>query len=164
MNKIYYYYKSKNSVFGDIYNIKMYYVLFYYLNSAKIVYNYKYYDYFINKITNIVINNDMLYTDQKVLNYFYIYIKNSFTSFKHFFGYPRFSKTRNNIKSYKNNSIYYKNFLLKYVFKKTFRKYSKKNKPLAMGLEFFNKLYFFHWRYIWSYARMKMCEFLHTSP
>lgn len=80
---------------------------------------------------------------QTVLRLFTIYIKNSWITTRHFFGLPKYNKTRNNHKSSKTLSLYFKNFLLKFVFTRHFKNYNNTDVYLVMHLEFLNKLWYF---------------------
>ena len=119
-----------------------------YLNSLKIF-----------NILRIIKPLDYSYKLQVDLNFLALYLKNSWITYRHFFGYPKFSKTRNNSKSSKLLSLPFKNFLLKYIFKNLYTVYTKKNKILAMHIEFLNKLWFFQWRFIWEFAKVNFLKF-----
>lgn len=87
------------------------------------------------------------------LNLFRLYIKNSWFTYRHFFGYSKFAKTRNNNKSSKKNSMFFKNFIYKYIYCRKVNAFTKNNVSLMLHVEFFNKLWFFQWFSEWKIAR-----------
>ena len=162
-------FKNKNNLlFNELNKISMYYHVYFYLFSKK--YNNQFKFVFFdnptipNLVENYIMPNNKNYKEQITLNFFYIYIKNSFFSYRHFFGYYRFAKNRNNITSAKCTSLFYKNFLFKYIYKKTFKIYSGTDKNIALILEFFNKLWYFKWKFIWRLANKKFIDFYANTP
>lgn len=142
--------------------------ILYYYNMYIYRFCYKYYDKNrINYLDNIVVSNlniilkpyEYQYTIQIDLGYLSLYIRNSWITYRHFFGYSKFSKTRNNCNSSKSLSLPFKDFLFKFIFKKLYETYTFKNKYLALHLEFFNKLWFFQWRIIWEIAHDNFLKF-----
>lgn len=161
--------KNKNKqLYNELGNIFMYYILFFFLFSKRSKWQKDFNKSEITIIDEIreeyLLPNNNDYKDQRILNFFYIYVKNSFFSYRHFFGYYRFSKNRNNISSAKCTSLFYKNFLLKYIYIKKFKQYSDRVRNTAIILEFFNKLWYFKWKFLWVISYKKFINFYVNTP
>jgi hypothetical protein len=111
--------------------------------------------YFFNRFIRIYRPTYSMKNIQNMIRYFILYIKNSWITYRHFWGFSKFSKTRNNSKSSRQLSLVFRNFLFKHIFSKFYKKFNNVDKHLAMHLEFFNKLWFFQWRSEWDVAYAK---------
>lgn len=98
----------------------------------------------VNTFTSRMINiSQYSFNTELKLNYIYLYLRNSWITYRYFFGYSKFGRTRSNSNSVKNTSIFFKKVLLATILKRYFLVFNFKNKLTAVYLEFFNKLWFF---------------------
>lgn len=115
----------------------------------------------VNTFTSRMINiSQYSFNTELKLNYIYLYLRNSWITYRYFFGYSKFGRTRSNSNSVKNTSIFFKKVLLATILKRYFLVFNFKNKLTAVYLEFFNKLWFFQWNSIWESANSIFMNFV----
>lgn len=91
---------------------------------------------------------------KKNLFYLYLYLKNNYTTYRFFYGYPNnLKRTRCNYSSSKNKQKNFRTYLIRYVYHLHFNRVSRKNKITHVIFEFFNKWWYFFWKKEWSSAK-----------
>jgi hypothetical protein len=110
-------------------------------NLINIINNSKLFHRFYKNFINLSFNH----SDLVLLNYMLIYLKNDSITYRHFFGYSIYGRTRSNNKSSNLKKIPFRSFLIKYVYSSFFKSFSKLDGNYLLLAEFFNKLWFFNW-------------------
>ena len=90
------------------------------------------------------------------LNLLFYYLRNNFYTIRLFLGYPRHSRTRSNGKSSIQQSILFKNIVIKYIYYRIYKKHKDTDKVLLLFVDFFNKLWFFQWYNEWRSSKLQL--------
>lgn len=93
-----------------------------------------------NRFYKNFINLSFSHCDLVLLNYMLIYLKNDSITYRHFFGYSIYGRTRSNNKSSGLKKLPFRSFLIKYIYSSFFKNFSRLDSNYLLLAEFFNKL------------------------
>lgn len=142
----------KNNQYYHIYFYKRFFT--YKLHNLYNLFDKPFYDSFFIQI----LHDTIFFKFSKIyeLNLLFYYLRNNFYTIRLFLGYPRHSRTRSNGKSSIQQSILFKNIVIKYIYYRIYKKHKDTDKVLLLFVDFFNKLWFFQWYNEWRSSKLQL--------